>query len=100
MSVPPKSHQQSVRTTISGEMRSIYTVSPEATSPAQTCITYYNSAITAAGHGRSKSCLLQRKDCLEICIFPDDCTGTHRYNTENRKLKFLHLIALLSQICR
>lgn len=30
MSVPPKSHQQSVSTTISGIMRSIYTVSPEA----------------------------------------------------------------------
>lgn len=42
MSVPQKSHQQSVRTTISGEMRSIYTVSPEARRPAQAYITYYD----------------------------------------------------------
>lgn len=96
MSVPPKSHQQSVRTTISGEMRSVYTVSPEATSPAQTCFTYYNSAITAAGHSGGKSCPLQQKDCLEMCIFPDKWTGARR---ENRTLKFSCLIALLSQIC-
>lgn len=55
MSVPQKSHQQSVRTTFSGEMRSVYTVSPEATSPAQAYITYYNSTLTTAGHSRSKS---------------------------------------------
>lgn len=53
MSVPYKSHQQSVRTTITGEMRSIYTVSPEATSPAQTYITYYYSAIWTAGRSMS-----------------------------------------------
>lgn len=35
MSVPPKSHQQSVRTTISEVMRSVYTVSPEAAGLAQ-----------------------------------------------------------------
>lgn len=87
MSVPPKSHQQSVRSTISGEMRSIYTVSPEATSLAQTCITYYISAITAAGHGRGKLCPLQGKDCLETCLFTDDWTKALSFNAENRKLK-------------
>lgn len=87
MSVPPKSHQQSVRSTISGEMRSIYTVSPEATSLAQTCITYYISAITAAGHSRGKLCPLQGKDCLETCLFTDDWTKALSFNAENRKLK-------------
>lgn len=73
MSLPPKSHQQSVRSTISREMRSIYNVSPEASSPAQPCITYYISAIAAAaGHGGGKSCPLQGKDCLEMCLFTDD----------------------------
>lgn len=53
MSVPYKSHQQSVRTTITGEMKSIYTMSPEAMSPQQTYITYYNSAFSTAGHNMS-----------------------------------------------
>lgn len=88
MSVPPKSHQQSVRSTISREMRSIYSVSPEATSPAQTCITYYISAIAAAaGHGGGKSCPLQGKDCLEMCLFTDDWTKALSYNAANRELK-------------
>lgn len=30
-------------------------MSPEAQSPAQAYITYYNSTLTAAGHGMSKS---------------------------------------------
>lgn len=88
MSVPPKSHQQSVRNTISREMRSIYSVSPEATSPAQTCITYYISAIAAAaGHGGGKSGPLQGKDCLEMCLFTDDWTKALSYNAVNRELK-------------
>lgn len=88
MSVPPKSHQQSVRSTISREMRNIYSVSPEATSPAQTCITYYISAIAAAaGYGGGKSCPLQGKDCLEMCLFTDDWTKALSYNAVNRELK-------------
>lgn len=55
MSVPQKSHQQSVRTTISEEIRSVYTMSPKVTSPAQKYITYYNSTLATAGHSRSKS---------------------------------------------
>ncbi len=35
-------------------MKSVYTTSPEATSPAQTYITYYNSTPTAAGYNMSK----------------------------------------------
>lgn len=36
-------------------MKSIYTMSPEAMSPAQTNITYYNAALTTTGHNMSGS---------------------------------------------
>lgn len=50
VSVPYKSHQQSVRNAISGEMRTIYTMSPEDISLAQMYITYFKSGLQTAGH--------------------------------------------------
>lgn len=66
MSVPQKSHQQSVRTTISGEMRSVYTMSPEAPSPAQAYITYYNFLLSWTGQLNQG---LQKKEHLQLCCF-------------------------------
>lgn len=53
VSVPYKSHQQSVRATNSGEMRSIYPASPEATGPAQAYVTYYKCAFPTGGRSMS-----------------------------------------------
>lgn len=66
MSVPQKSHQQSVRTTISGEMRSVYTMSPEALSPAQAYITYYNFLLSWTGQLNQG---LQKKEHLQFYCF-------------------------------